>query len=152
MNTKEYNQFIINNTCVLSKLTEYMWLAGECKVNYSVKLQYEIHQIQTPGFLTLLLHIQQHNLAPITGRVGNVHFKMWEENPKWGKPMQSGRDWKPNPHARLWSEVGFKPGSTELKGRDRNHSASLILFIPPGFDEFPCDSWVIKSYRNNSAL
>ena len=35
---------------------------------------------------------------------------MWEENPK-------GRDWKPNPHVRLWSEVGFKPGSTEVKGR-----------------------------------
>ena len=26
---------------------------------------------------------------------------MWQENPKelfQGKPMQSGRDWKPNPH------------------------------------------------------
>ena len=30
------------------------------------------------------------------------------------KPKQSGRDRKPNPHARLRSEVGFKPGTTGI--------------------------------------
>ena len=38
---------------------------------------------------------------------------------QWERPMQSGRDWHLNPHARLWSEVGIEPGSTEVKGRDR---------------------------------
>ncbi len=32
---------------------------------------------------------------------------------------------KPNPRARRWSELGFEPGSTEMKGRDRSHWANL---------------------------
>ncbi len=43
-----------------------------------------------------------------------------------GKPMQSGKDWKTNQHAGLRFEVGFEPGSTELKGSARNHWGNLI--------------------------
>ena len=34
---------------------------------------------------------------------------------------KSGRGCKPNTHARLLSEVGFEPGSTEVEGRKRNN-------------------------------
>ena len=39
---------------------------------------------------------------------------------------------KLNPHARLWS--GIEAGSTEVKGRDRNHWAiSVVSHLPvPG--------------------
>ena len=49
-----------------------------------------------------------------------------DENPKLGKSTQSRRDLKPTSHARFWSVVGFEPGSTEVKGRERNHRANLI--------------------------
>ena len=34
-------------------------------------------------------------------------------------------DCKANPYIRLWSKVGFEPGFTKVKGRERNHSANL---------------------------
>ena len=43
-----------------------------------------------------------------------------EGKPQKGKPTQSGRDYKRNPNGSLRSEVRFKPGSIEVKGKERN--------------------------------
>ena len=65
--------------------------------------------------------------APIKGWIENEKKRLISDlggKPQWGKPMQSGVDWKPNPHARLWSKVRFELGSTE-PGK-RNHWGNLI--------------------------
>ena len=43
---------------------------------------------------------------------------MWEET------TQPGRDWKPNPHTKLQSEVENELVSTEVKYRERNPALS----------------------------
>ena len=72
-------------------------------------------------------------LASIRGWIDNkkkcLVFRCDRKNPTGGKPLQSGRDCLLNPYARLWSEVGFEPGFTEVKGRKRNHWANLIPLI-----------------------
>ena len=46
-------------------------------------------------------------------------FRCWRKTPN-GENLYSGRDrLKPNPRARLWSEVGFKPESTEVKAEKK---------------------------------
>ncbi len=47
---------------------------------------------------------------------------MWEEKLNGENPCNQVGTGNPNPHARLWSEVGFELGSTDwVKGWDRNH-------------------------------
>ena len=53
-------------------------------------------------FSFILLHIQQHNYDET--RIKKHLVLEVAGKPQKGKPLQSGRDGKPNPHARLWSD------------------------------------------------
>ena len=59
---------------------------------------------------------------------------------------KSGRDWKPNTHVRLRSEVGFEPGSTQVKGKERNHLITWALKVEIGALDCLALILKIKSY------
>ena len=70
-------------------------------------------RIQYFGQYTLSLDNRQSILAGKSGRdwKPNPHARHWQSI----LAGNSGRDWKPNPHARLRSKMGFESGSTEVK-------------------------------------
>ena len=74
----------------------------------------------------IILNWSNSTITAITELIGNKKLIL-EETPKGGnRRNQVGIGQSPNPHTRLWSEVGFEPGSTEVKGRGRNRWANLF--------------------------